>query len=75
MGWKDEFSWQKAKSSGSIRTRATASSSVRTATNLFVDFSEIQGEGFKTLAEGQAVTFTEATGNNGKQQATQVRPV
>ena len=43
--------------------------------DLFVHFSEIQGDGFKTLAEGQAVTFTEATGNNGKQQATQVRPV
>ena len=26
--------------------------------DLFVHFSEIQGEGFKTLDEGQAVTFT-----------------
>jgi len=43
--------------------------------DLFVHFSEIQVEGFKTLAEGQAVTFTEAMGNNGKKQATQVRPV
>ena len=25
--------------------------------DLFVHFSEIQGEGFKTLVEGQAVTF------------------
>ncbi len=41
--------------------------------DLFVHFSEIQSEGFKSLDEGQAVTFTEATGNNGKQQATQVR--
>ena len=43
--------------------------------DLFVHFSEIQTEGFKSLDEGQAVTFTEATGQNGKQQATQVRPV
>lgn len=41
--------------------------------DLFVHFSEIQGDGFKTLDEGQAVSFTEATGQNGKQQATQVR--
>ena len=41
--------------------------------DLFVHFSEIQGEGFKTLDEGQAVSFDEATGNNGKQQATNVR--
>lgn len=43
--------------------------------DLFVHFSEIQGDGFKTLDEGQAVTFTEAMGNNGKKQATQVRAV
>jgi len=41
--------------------------------DLFVHFSEIQGEGFKTLDEGQAVSFDEATGNNGKKQATNVR--
>jgi CspA family cold shock protein len=41
--------------------------------DLFVHFSEIQTEGFKSLDEGQAVSFTEATGQNGKQQATQVR--
>jgi CspA family cold shock protein len=41
--------------------------------DLFVHFSEIQSEGFKTLDEGQAVSFTEAVGQNGKPQATQVR--
>jgi CspA family cold shock protein len=41
--------------------------------DLFVHFSEIQSEGFKTLDEGQAVSFDEATGNNGKKQATNVR--
>ena len=40
--------------------------------DLFVHISEIQGDGVKNLAEGQAVSFTEATGQNGKKQATQV---
>jgi CspA family cold shock protein len=40
--------------------------------DLFVHFSEIQGDGFKSLDEGASVSFTEATGQNGKQQATQV---
>jgi len=35
--------------------------------DLFVHFSNIQGDGFKTLAEGQAVTFTEGTGQKGPQ--------
>lgn len=43
--------------------------------DLFVHFSEIQSDGFKTLDEGQAVSFTEAVGNNGKPQATNVRAV
>lgn len=41
--------------------------------DLFVHFSEIQGEGFKTLDEGQAVVFEVTTGQNGKQQASNVR--
>jgi CspA family cold shock protein len=41
--------------------------------DVFVHFSEIQSEGFKTLDEGQAVEFEVATGNNGKQQAVNVR--
>jgi CspA family cold shock protein len=45
------------------------------ADDLFVHFSEIQGEGFKSLDEGQAVSFTEAVGDNGKKQATQVQPL
>ena len=43
--------------------------------DLFVHFSEIQSEGFKSLDEGQAVQFEEATGQNGKQQATNVRAI
>lgn len=42
--------------------------------DLFVHFSEIQTDGFKTLDEGQAVSFEEATGRNGKPQATKVYP-
>ena len=41
--------------------------------DLFVHFSEIQGEGFKTLAEGQSVEFEEGMGQKGPQ-ATQVVP-
>jgi CspA family cold shock protein len=41
--------------------------------DLFVHFSEIQSDGFKTLDEGQAVTFEPGTGKNNKPQATNVR--
>jgi len=41
--------------------------------DLFVHFSEIQGEGFKTLTEGQAVEFQESMGQKGPQ-ASQVIP-
>jgi cold shock protein len=33
----------------------------------FVHFSAIKGEGFKTLQEGAAVTFTPMEGEKGKQ--------
>ena len=41
--------------------------------DLCVHFSEIQGEGFKTLTEGQAVEFEEGMGQKGPQ-ATNVVP-
>ena len=41
--------------------------------DLFVHFSEIQMDGFKTLDEGQAVEFDITTGQNGKLQASNVR--
>ncbi len=41
--------------------------------DLFVHFSSIQGEGFRTLTEGQAVTFTEGQGQKGPQ-AENVQP-
>ena len=41
--------------------------------DLFVHYSEIQMDGFKTLDEGQAVEFDVTTGQNGKLQASNVR--
>ena len=40
--------------------------------DVFVHFSEIQTEGFKTLDEGAAVEFEVTTGQNGKLQASNV---
>ena len=42
--------------------------------DVFVHFSAIQGEGFKTLTEGQEVEFDVVDGPKGKQ-AANVRPV
>jgi len=41
--------------------------------DVFVHFSSIQGEGFKTLAEGQAVTFDIIQGAKGPQAANVVK--
>ena len=40
--------------------------------DLFVHFSEIESDGYRSLDDGQAVSFVEATGKNGKAQATKV---
>jgi len=40
--------------------------------DLFVHFSEIETEGFKSLKEGERVSFEVTTGNRGKQQAAKV---
>lgn len=42
--------------------------------DLFAHFKEIQGDGFKTLTEGQKVEFVAARGPKGMQ-ATRIRPV
>jgi len=41
--------------------------------DVFVHFSAIQGEGFKTLEEGQNVEFEVVEGNRGLQAANVVR--
>lgn len=41
--------------------------------DVFVHFSSIQGEGFKTLVEGQAVTFDVVQGAKGLQAANVVK--
>ena len=41
--------------------------------DLFVHFSEIQGDGFKTLVEGQSVEYEESEGQKGPC-ATRVTP-
>ena len=41
--------------------------------DVYVHFSAIQSEGFKTLEEGQAVEFDVVQGNRGEQAANVVR--
>ena len=41
--------------------------------DVFVHFSAIRGEGFKTLEEGQAVEFDVVEGNRGEQAANVVK--
>ena len=43
--------------------------------DLFVHHSAIQGEGFKTLDEGQAVSVDVTQGNQGKMQPSNVRKI
>lgn len=46
---------------------------VEGADDVFVHFSAIQGEGFKTLEEGQPVEFDIVEGNRGPQAANVVK--
>ena len=41
--------------------------------DIFVHFSALQGEGFKTLAEGQRVSFDVTSGPKGEQAANVVK--
>lgn len=42
--------------------------------DLFAHFSEIKGDGFKSIAEGQKVNFVAGTGPKGPQ-ATNIQPI
>ncbi|MFC0211368.1 cold-shock protein [Paenibacillus chartarius] len=46
---------------------------VEGSNDVFVHFSAIQGEGFKSLDEGQKVTFDVVEGNRGPQAANVVK--
>ncbi|MDG0793116.1 cold shock domain-containing protein [Cohnella ginsengisoli] len=47
--------------------------SVEDGNDVFVHFSAIQGDGFKTLDEGQAVEFEITDGNRGPQASNVVK--
>lgn len=47
--------------------------SIEDGNDVFVHFSAIQGEGFKTLEEGQAVEFEITEGNRGPQASNVVK--
>jgi CspA family cold shock protein len=47
--------------------------SVEGGEDVFVHFSAIQGDGFKTLEEGQAVEFEITDGNRGPQAANVIK--
>ncbi|WP_123039730.1 cold shock domain-containing protein [Cohnella candidum] len=47
--------------------------SVENGNDVFVHFSAIQGDGFKTLEEGQAVEFEITQGNRGPQASNVVK--
>ena len=43
--------------------------------DVFVHYSAIEGDGYRTLAEGQKVSFGVVIGEKGKPQAVAVRPI
>lgn len=43
--------------------------------DLFAHFSAIQGSGYKSLNEGQRVSFDAETGRQGKKQAANIQPL
>ena len=68
---KEDLKWRKVLLSGSTRKRLRFISQ-KDGEDLFVHFSEIKMDGFKTLDEGAAVQFDVTTGQNGKLQASNV---
>lgn len=64
---KEFFKWQrlKVRLSGSTSLKVLASLLADGSKDVFVHFSAIQGNGFKTLAEGQNVEFEIQDGQKG----------
>jgi len=57
----------------SRRDRAPGHPGILQRPDVFVHFSAIQGDGFKTLTEGQSLEFDVVDGPKGKQAANVVR--
>ena len=60
---------KQVKLNGSTAKKVSVSSEVEGGDDVFVHFSAIQGDGFKTLEEGQEVSFEIVEGNRGPQAA------
>ena len=56
-----------------MQRKAMDSSQEKTGADVFVHFSAIQGEGFKTLEEGQAVSYDLTEGARGMQASNVVK--
>lgn len=69
---KEDLKWRKVLLSGLTPEKGYGFISQNDGEDLFVHFSEIKMDGFKTLDEGQAVSFDVTTGQNGKLQASNV---
>ncbi len=69
MSLQEEISCQKVKVKWFNSEKGFGFIEVEGQDDVFVHFSAIQGEGFKTLEEGQSVSFEIVEGNRGPQAA------
>jgi cold-shock DNA-binding protein family len=67
------FQWQQVRSSGSATPRVSVHHPDDGGEDVFAHFSAIQSSGFKTLKEGQKVSFEVSQGPKGKQ-ASNIQP-
>jgi len=70
---KNEDKMARGKGSGSTIRRAMVHHAGKTERDVFVHHSAIQGDGFKTLQEGQDVEFDIVTGPKGEQASNVVK--
>lgn len=71
-GWKARFGMSQGTVKWFNADKGYGFISQENGEDLFVHFSEIQGDGYKSLDENAKVEFVIASGSNGKSQATQV---